>query len=109
MNETTRQYRKKLRRKMTEDREKYATPRRRKLLADAIFLAAYYRWLASTRSALGTGNDPITGAPRNARRVVDTFDVDRREGRAVHVALARFWIARAAEIRSPCIYPFPIV
>jgi len=61
---------------------------------NALFLAEYYRWLASRRFSL-PGNDPITG---KKRRDLDTHNSE--EGVIVHKVQAKFWLNRAKQLRA---------
>jgi hypothetical protein len=64
------------------------------------FRAHFYAWMALRGSTL-PGGDPITGEPleRKARR--ELYDSPTRGvSRAAYVAMARYWLRRAAEFRT---------
>jgi hypothetical protein len=61
---------------------------------EALFLAEYYRWLASRRFSL-PGNNPITGKKRR-----DMDFNDNEEGVVVHKVQAKFWLNKAKQLRA---------
>jgi hypothetical protein len=64
------------------------------LYMDAIQRAEYYRWAAMKGHAM-PGNDPLTGQSKTG-----FMSKWSAEGIAVNKTLAKFWLAKAAEIRG---------
>ena len=63
------------------------------------FRARFYTWMALRGSTL-PGGDPITGQPRERKALRELYDSPTRgESRAAYVAMARYWLRRAAEFR----------
>jgi hypothetical protein len=62
----------------------------------AMYRATYYRWAAQRRFVV-CGGDPFNGRPAKVRQYDHTAQA---EGVVVHKAQARFWLARAAMLRT---------
>lgn len=65
----------------------------RRLYHEAIYAAEYYRWLAFKGFPL-VGHCPYSGQPKSVYQ-----HLHRGEGIVAHKAIARFWLARAKEMR----------